>query len=244
MKQTTLKALLKDSRKTVFLGGAGVSTGSGIPDFRSSRGLFSRSGAAISYEEMLSIDYFLAHPEEFYEFYKSSMLYPQASPCPAHIALARLEAQGLLDTVITQNIDGLHQKAGSRRVLELHGSAHRNHCMSCGRRYSMEDILALPGVPRCSCGGMIRPDIVFYGEPLDDRILAQAAQAVSGADLFIVGGTSLAVYPAAGLVRFMKPGGKLCLINRDPTPQDSAADLLLREDLGRVLGEAAGMEIE
>ena len=241
MKELTLRRLLEESSYTVFMGGAGVSTGSGIPDFRSAHGLYGRKKEGLSYEEMLSIYYFLSHTEEFYDFYKSSMLYPRAEPNRAHLALAKLEEEGRLQAVVTQNIDGLHQKAGSRTVLELHGSAHRNYCMDCGRSYAMADILAAPGVPRCACGGLIRPGIVFYGEQLDDAVVSQAVEHISKADLLIVGGTSLVVYPAAGLVRYQKTGGKLCLINRDPTSCDDMAGLLIRGDLGDALGAAAGL---
>ena len=237
----TLKQLLEESHSTVFLGGAGVSTGSGIPDFRSAHGIYHQEHQGPSYEKMLSIDYFIRHQEEFFRFYKSVMLYPHAEPNKAHLALAKLEQAGLLEAVITQNIDGLHQKAGSKNVLELHGSALRNFCLDCCRRYTMEEILAAPGVPRCSCGGVIRPSVVLYGEQLDPEVVERSVSLIQKADLLIVGGTSLVVYPAAGLVRYQKKGGRLCLINRTPTPYDDMADLVLREDIGQVLAEAAGL---
>lgn len=236
-----LKEWLAESRHTVFLGGAGMSTESGIPDFRSAHGLYMQKKQGISYEEMLSHDYFVRHTESFYDFLRHVMLYPDAKPNPAHRALVRLEEKGGLEAVITQNIDGLHQKAGSRNVIELHGSAERYYCQSCGERFTMRDILECRGVPRCTrCGGTVRPDIVLYGEMLDERALGRAEYYVERADLLLVGGTSLVVYPVAGLVNETSPGAKLVILNRDTTPYDDRADLILRGNLAEVLDAAAG----
>lgn len=234
-----LKRWIGESKHTVFLGGAGVSTASGIPDFRSAHGLYMQEKQGISYEEMLSHDYFVHHPAEFYDFMRGVMLYPDAKPNRAHYALARLEEQGLLEAVITQNIDGLHQLAGSRNVLELHGSENRYYCLQCGKRYDMSCVTETTGIPTCTCGGMIRPDVVLYQESLDQRLLARAVDYAETADLMIVGGTSLVVYPVAGLVTYLKPGARLVILNRDPTPYDGRADLLFREDLGEVLEQLA-----
>ncbi|MDD2954691.1 MAG: NAD-dependent protein deacylase [Oscillospiraceae bacterium] len=230
-----LKALLADSRRIVFFGGAGVSTESGIPDFRSVDGLY-RARWKYPPETILSHEFLIERPEDFYEFYREKILVFGARPNRAHLALAELERQGKLLAVVTQNIDGLHQAAGSRRVLELHGCTRRNYCMACGREYSAEDILACAGAPRCACGGMIRPDVVLYGEGLDGRVVKEAVGAIRRADLLVVGGTSLAVYPAAGLIDYYA-GGELALINRDPTPADGRATLLIRGSIGEALGE-------
>lgn len=232
-----LAKLIRDSEKIVFFGGAGVSTESGIPDFRSAHGIYSGAKGR-AYEEMLSADFFLTHREEFWAFYRNVMLYPNALPNAAHRALAKLEARGKLDAVITQNIDGLHQAAGAENVLELHGSVHRNYCMKCGRRYTLADILTGEGAPRCECGGMIRPDVVLYGETLDEDVLDAAVSAISGCDLLIVGGTSLTVYPAAGLLRYKNQSAPLVLLNRDATPYDGRADLVLRDNIAQVLETA------
>ena len=229
-----LQALVDQGENIVFFGGAGVSTESGIPDFRGQDGLY-RQQWAYPPEEIISHSFFMARPEEFYRFYRQKMLWPQAKPNAAHLALARLEEAGKLRWVITQNIDGLHQAAGSRRVLELHGSVLRNYCMDCGRQYPLEFILESQGVPRCSCGGLVRPDVVLYEEPLDQRVLRQAAEAVAEADLVMVGGTSLGVWPAAGLLDCRR-GGRLVLINKSPTPRDAQADLLIQAPIGQVLG--------
>ena len=234
-----LRTWLRESRRTVFLGGAGVSTASGIPDFRSAHGLYMQQKQGISYEEMLSHDFFVAHPEEFYDFMRHVMLYPDARPNRAHYALARLEEQGLLEAVITQNIDGLHQLAGSRNVLELHGSENRYYCLRCGKKYDMSCVTDSTGIPTCDCGGMIRPDVVLYQEGLDQGLLLRAVDYAETCDLMIVGGTSLVVYPVAGLVNYLKPGAHLVILNRDPTPYDRRADLLFRGDLGEVLSELA-----
>ena len=232
-----LAKMLEKSKRTVFFGGAGVSTESGIPDFRSAHGLYGGAKGK-SYEDMLHIRYFLTSPDEFWAFYKNVMLYPDAKPNAAHVALARLEAAGKLDCVLTQNIDGLHQAAGSRKVLELHGSVHRNTCMRCGRQFDLAWVLSQEGTPHCPCGGLVRPDVVLYGEPLDDEVLEAAVRAVRGCDLLIVGGTSLVVHPAAGLVGYLRAGVPLVLINRDETPYDSLAALVIRENIAEVLDEA------
>lgn len=237
-----LRAWLKESRRTVFLGGAGVSTASGIPDFRSAHGLYQQKKQGISYEEMLSHDYFVGHTAEFYEFLRQVMLYPDARPNPAHYALAKLEREGKLEAVVTQNIDGLHQMAGSRNVIELHGNENRYFCLSCGKRFDMGFVLGCEGVPRCPCGGTVRPDVVLYGETLDGGDLARAVRHVENAELLLVGGTSLVVYPVAGLVNYLSPGARLVILNRDETPYDSRADLILRDDLAKVLAEAADLD--
>lgn len=237
----TLKSWLEESRHTVFLGGAGVSTASGIPDFRSAHGLYMQKKQGISYEEMLSHEYFVRHPEEFYEFLRHVMLYPDAKPNPAHYALAKLEAEGKLEAVVTQNIDGLHQMAGSKNVIELHGNESRYFCLSCGKRYGMRFVTDCGGVPKCSCGGTVRPDVVLYGETLNERDLARAVRYAEQAELMVVGGTSLVVYPVAGLVNYLPSGAKLVILNRDETPYDRRADLILRDDLSHVLAEAAGL---
>ncbi|MDO4429302.1 MAG: NAD-dependent protein deacylase [Atopobiaceae bacterium] len=218
------------ARSAVFFGGAGVSTASGIPDFRSADGLYHQQ---FSYppEEMLSHDFFVAHTAEFYDFYRERMICLTARPNRAHEKLAELEAEGHLAAVVTQNIDGLHQAAGSRVVHELHGSVHRNVCRSCGMTYPAEWVLATEGVPRCErCGGTIKPDVVLYGEQLDERVLLASIRAISAADLLVIGGTSLVVYPAAGLVNYFG-GGDLVIVNRDRTPQDDAADLVCACDI-------------
>ena len=219
------------AKRIVFFGGAGVSTESGIPDFRSVDGLY-RQQYDYPPEEILSHEFFYAHTEEFYRFYRNKMLYPAAKPNQAHRKLAELEQAGKLTAVVTQNIDGLHQEAGSRKVYELHGSVHRNYCVGGGRFYSLAD-MGKEGIPRCSCGGIIKPDVVLYGEALREETIQGAVDSISGADLLIVGGTSLNVYPAAGLLRYFQ-GEHIVLINRDPTPFDAQADLLIQEPIGRV----------
>ena len=231
----TLKRWIGESSRAVFFGGAGVSTESGVPDFRSVDGLYNQR-YAYPPETILSHTFFMKHPEEFFRFYREKMLFPNAQPNPAHTALARWEAQGRLACVITQNIDGLHQAAGSRNVCELHGSVHRNFCMRCHRFYSLADVMALRGVPRCSCGGIIKPDVVLYEEALDDNTVAGAVSAIRHADLLIVGGTSLTVYPAAGLLQYYR-GHRLVLINRDETPYDSYADLVFHDSLGKIFSQ-------
>ncbi len=232
-KVETLRQWVRESRRLVFFGGAGVSTESGIPDFRSTDGLY-RQQYRFPPETILSHHFFLQQPEEFFRFYRAKMLCPDAQPNRAHRILAQWEAVGTLSAVVTQNIDGLHQAAGSRLVWELHGSVHRNHCMDCGRFYGLDAILESQGVPRCSCGGIIKPDVVLYEEPLDGTVMRQAAEAIADADLLMVGGTSLAVYPAAGLLRYYA-GDRLAVINRSPTPIDEEAALVFTDSLGDVL---------
>lgn len=234
-----LKSWIEESENIVFFGGAGVSTESGIPDFRSQDGLYHQQ---YDYppEQILSHTFYMKHPEEFYRFYRNKMLVSGAKPNKAHLALAKLEREGRLKAVITQNIDGLHQAAGSREVLELHGSVHRNHCLRCGKFYGLEAIENSSGIPRCSCGGMIKPDVVLYEEGLDMDVLNRAVNYISRADVLIVGGTSLTVYPAAGLIDYYR-GHKLVLINRDATALDSRADLVISGKIGEVLGEACGL---
>lgn len=230
-----LEQWVKHSDNIVFFGGAGVSCESGIPDFRSQDGLYHQQ-YRYPPETILSHSFYVKHPEEFFSFYREKLLYPKARPNPAHLALARWESQGKLKAVITQNIDGLHQAAGSRNVLELHGSVHRNRCERCGKVYDASYIQNSQGVPRCACAGRIKPDVVLYEESLDEEVLMRAVRFIENAQLLIIGGTSLAVYPAAGLIRYYR-GDRLVVINRDPTPQDSHADLVLRQPIGQVLGQ-------
>lgn len=232
-----LKEWIAKSDNIVFFGGAGVSTESGIPDFRSVDGLYNQQ---YDYppETIISHSFYKKNPEEFYRFYKNRMLYPDALPNAAHRALARLEKQGKLRAVITQNIDGLHQAAGSMEVMELHGSVHRNYCSRCRQFYSLDDILALDGVPRCSCGGIIKPDVVLYEEGLDQAILQKSIAYISHADVLIVGGTSLTVYPAAGLLNYFQ-GNKLVLVNKSVTPADTRADLVVSGKIGEIFAQVA-----
>ena len=233
-----LQEIVDHSRHIVFFGGAGVSTESGIPDFRSAEGLY-RQKQRIPPEEILSHRFFMAHPDEFYEFYRHHLLFPQAQPNAAHRKLAELERANRLEAIVTQNIDGLHQAAGSRRVLELHGSVHRNRCMRCGARFGLDAVLHASGVPHCpECGGVIKPEVVLYEEPLDEAVVNEAVAAIAAADTLLIAGTSLAVYPAAGLIRYFR-GAHLVLINRDPTPADGAAELVLHAKVGEVLGAVA-----
>ena len=238
-KRELLKKWIQESRNVVFFGGAGVSTESGIPDFRSVDGLYNQE---YDYppETILSHTFYLRKTEEFYRFYRNKMLFPEVKPNRAHLALARLEQEGKVRAVITQNIDGLHQAAGSREVLELHGSVHRNYCERCGRFYSMEHILSCEGVPKCSCGGVIKPDVVLYEEGLDDSVLSRSIEHIRNADVLIIGGTSLTVYPAAGLIDYYR-GNKLVLINKSATSRDSQPDLVICGSVGEALAEAAGL---
>ncbi len=229
-----LRRLIDASSNIVFFGGAGVSTESGIPDFRSADGLYSGEHEYPP-ETILSHSFFTQHPEEFYRFYRKNMVFLDAEPNAAHRKLAAWEAEGKLSAVITQNIDGLHQKAGSRNVLELHGSVHRNYCVLCGAEYGIGSVLEATGVPRCGCGGAIRPDVVLYQEALDHGTLSAAAESISSADLLMVGGTSLSVYPAAGLLRYYS-GKALVLINRSATPMDAAAAVSIRGSIAETLG--------
>ncbi len=233
-----LRQWIESSDNIVFFGGAGVSTESNIPDFRSVDGLYNQE---YDYppETILSHTFFMRKPEEFFRFYRNKMIFKDAEPNKAHLALAKLEAQGKLKAVITQNIDGLHQKAGSKEVLELHGSVLRNRCMQCHQFFSLEDILERDGVPHCDCGGIIKPEVVLYEEGLDSYLLEKAVSYIRNADMLIIGGTSLAVYPAAGLIDYYQ-GDRLVLINRDSTGRDRQADLVIREPIGQVLGEAVG----
>lgn len=232
-----LHDILAGSSNIVFFGGAGVSTESGIPDFRSQDGLYHMK-YKYPPETIISHSFFVHKPEEFYRFYKDKMLAPEAQPNKAHLALARLEQMGKLKAVITQNIDGLHQKAGSKKVLELHGSVLHNHCVKCNAPYSMEYVKNSEGVPRCEkCGGIVKPDVVLYEESLDTEVLEESVSYISNADVLIIGGTSLVVYPAAGLIDYFH-GRKLVVINKSATPRDQAADLLIEDSIGKVLDEA------
>ena len=231
----TLQSWIDESRSIVFFGGAGVSTESGINDFRSPDGLYSQQ-YKFPPETMLSRSFFDAHPEEFFRFYRDKMLNPGAEPNAAHKKLAELEAAGKLRSVVTQNIDGLHQAAGSKRVWELHGSVLRNYCMKCGKSYPTSAVAESAGVPRCSCGGIIKPDVVLYEESLDSHVIEGALQDIQQADMLIIGGTSLVVYPAAGLVNYYR-GDRLVLINKSPTPYDRKADLVLTGAIGEILGQ-------
>lgn len=224
--------LINESQSIVFFGGAGVSTESGIPDFRSVDGLYNQK-YKYPPETMLSHTFFEREPEEFYRFYHDKLVVRGAKPNAAHLKLAELEQAGKLKAVITQNIDGLHQLAGSQNVLELHGSVHRCYCAKCGRRFDEEYINDCRGVPRCSCGGIVRPDVVLYEEGLDSEVIRKSIEAIEKADMLIIGGTSLVVYPAAGLIDFYR-GDRLVLINRDATSQDSAACLVIRDNIGEV----------
>lgn len=237
-----LKELIAASGSIAFLGGAGVSTESGIPDFRSENGRFEavrRFGE--SPETLLSHTFFLHKPEVFFDYYRQALLVRDARPNNAHLALAKLEKMGKLTAVITQNIDSLHQAAGSKNVLELHGSTARNYCMKCRRSFGQDYVESAKGVPLCPCGGIVKPDVVLYEEGLDEDVLSRAVTHISKADMLIVGGTSLAVYPAAGLVNYYR-GRRLVLINRSSTPYDSMADLIINESIGEVLKLAVGVE--
>lgn len=227
-----LAELFGTHKRVVFFGGAGVSTASGIPDFRSVDGLYHQQ-FAYPPETMLSHSFYEAHPAEFFDFYRTKMISLGAKPNRCHTKLAELERAGKLTAVITQNIDGLHQAASSRNVLELHGSVHRNVCQRCGRVYSAEWVMGTGGVPRCpECDGAIKPDVVLYGESLDERVLLASVKAIESADLLIIGGTSLVVYPAAGLVNYFG-GSRLVIVNKQPTPQDARADLVCACDIAR-----------
>ncbi len=229
----TLQKWLDESSRAVFFGGAGVSTESGIPDFRSVDGLYNQS---YDYppETIISHSFFVERPEEFYRFYRDKMLWLDAKPNAAHKKLAELEAAGKLAAVVTQNIDGLHQAAGSKRVYELHGSVHRNYCMKCHQSFDAEYVKGCEGIPHCDrCGGMVKPDVVLYEESLDGQTIEGAVEVIAQADLLMVGGTSLAVYPAAGLINYYQ-GHRLVLINKTPTPYDSRADLVIAAKIGEL----------
>lgn len=232
-----LSQMIGRARRMAFLGGAGLSTESGIPDFRSSNGVYAALKAyGRPPEELLSHGFFVRHPDVFFDYYRKYLIHPEAKPNPAHYALARLEQQGKLTAVITQNIDELHQRAGSRNVLELHGSVYRNHCMECGKSWPVEAVLEADDVPRCTCGGIIKPDVVLYGEGLDPATLTAAVEAIAVADMLLIGGTQLSVYPAAGLVDYFH-GKDLAVINLSATPRDAQAALTIRRPIGEVLAE-------
>ena len=237
-----VKEIVDRSRRIIFFGGAGVSTESNIPDFRSETGLYKAMNEyGHSPEEMLSSSFFMEHTEMFFDYYKKHLIYQDARPNKAHIALAKMEEEGKLTAVVTQNIDGLHQKAGSRKVYELHGSVLRNTCMECGERYDLEYIMDEANcenkVPRCEkCGAVVKPDVVLYGEMLDEDVLTGAVKAISEADTLIVGGTSLVVYPAAGLINYFS-GKDLVLINKSETSYDGRATLVINDAIGKVLGD-------
>ena len=239
----SLKQWIEESQNIVFFGGAGVSTESDIPDFRSNDGIYNKQYKYPA-EIMLSHSFYVSNTAEFFEFYFDQMIYPDAKPNKAHKALAKLEEMGKLKAIVTQNIDGLHQLAGSKTVYELHGSVLRNYCTRCRSKYSLEDIILhkdKKGVPRCpSCASIIKPDVVLYEEGLDEGTIYAAVDAIEKADMLIIGGTSLAVYPAAGLIQYFR-GKHLVLINRDSTPMDSKADLVIHDSIGKVLGEAVGL---
>lgn len=231
----TLKKWISESRRIVFFGGAGVSTESGIPDFRSSEGLFNQK-FDIPPEIIISRSFYEERPEYFFNFYRERMMPLGFAPNITHKVLARWEREGKLSAVVTQNIDGLHQKAGSETVYELHGSVLRNYCTRCGKFHSAEFVHEAQGIPRCGCGGIVKPDVVLYEEALDQRTLNNAARAIQGADLLIVAGTSLRVYPAAGLITYYG-GSRLVLINREPTPYDRHADLVIHGGLGEIFAQ-------
>ena len=230
--------MLKKSDNIVFFGGAGVSTESGIPDFRSEQGIYkTKQDFGVSPETILSHTFFMQQTQKIYEFYRTTMIYENAKPNKAHDALAKLEAMGKLKAVVTQNIDGLHQAAGSRTVYELHGTVHKNKCMRCGRAYGLDAVMAADGIPRCACGGIIKPEVVLYEEGLDGGTIEKSVAAIRRADMLIVGGTSLNVYPAASFVQYYR-GDRLVLINKSETPYDGYADLLIHDSIGKVLSEA------
>lgn len=230
-----LQNMIDECNRIVFFGGAGVSTESNIPDFRSADGLYSQQ-YKYSPEQIVSHSFFKRYTEDFYEFYKEKMMFLDAQPNDAHKKLAELEAAGKLTAVITQNIDGLHQAAGSKRVLELHGSIHRNYCMKCNQFYDGEYVKSSDGIPRCACGGIVKPDVVLYEESLDSSTINQSVRAIREADMLIIGGTSLVVYPAAGFIDYFQ-GKYLVVINMDSTQKDEFADLVIREPIGKVFSQ-------
>ena len=233
-----LNQIIKDSNNIVFFGGAGVSTASGIPDFRSSNGLFNEKlNITFTPEQLVSHSFYVKYPKEFFNFYKAKLIYPKAKPNGCHTALAKLEEMGKLKAIVTQNIDGLHQMAGSKNVFELHGSVHRNYCVKCHTFYDANFILKSNNIPTCTnCGGSVKPDVVLYEEGLDDNIINGAINAISKADTLIIGGTSLVVYPAAGLINYFR-GENLVLINKSSTAADSNADLVINDCIDKVLSE-------
>lgn len=232
---TALQRIIDESANIVFFGGAGVSTESGIPDFRSEDGLY-HTKYSYPPERILSHSFFIQNPEVFYTFYREKILYLDAKPNPAHKKLAELEKLGKLKAVVTQNIDGLHQKAGSKTVYELHGSIHRNYCVECGKAYSAEFVKEVKGIPHCTCGGIIKPDVVLYEESLDGRTIQSAVSAIAKADTLIIGGTSLVVYPAAGFIDYFR-GKYLVLINKAETGKTVGADLIIHAPIGEILGK-------
>ncbi len=230
-----LKKIIEDSNNIVFFGGAGVSTESGIPDFRSTDGLYNQK-YKFPPETILSHSFFITKTRDFYDFYRDKMICTSAKPNKAHYALAELEKQGKLKAVVTQNIDGLHQLAGSKKVYELHGSVLRNYCMKCRKFYDISAVTESTDIPKCSCGGTIKPDVVLYEEGLDDNTVRKAVNAISKADVLIIGGTSLNVYPAAGFLNYFN-GSKIVLLNKSETSYDKYADIVIRDPIGQVLGE-------
>lgn len=230
-----LQSVIDEGKRIVFFGGAGVSTESGIPDFRSADGLYSQK-YKFPPERIISHSFFMSQPEEFYRFYRDRMIFPEAKPNAAHLKLAELERAGKLSAVITQNIDGLHTAAGSKNVIELHGSVHRNHCMKCGKSYGLDFIINSEGIPRCECGGIVKPDVVLYEEGLDENDINRAINAIAEADVLIIGGTSLVVQPAAGLIRFFD-GRRLVVINKTPTSADNEADIVIKGSIGETLSQ-------
>ena len=230
-----LQEIIDDSRRIVFFGGAGVSTESGIPDFRSAEGI-DHQHYKYAPEQVVSHSFYKAHPDVFYEFYKEKMMCLEAEPNAAHQKLAQLEEAGRLTAVITQNIDGLHQKAGSKKVYELHGSIHRNYCQKCGRFYDAAYVKASPGIPRCECGGIIKPDVVLYEESLDSMTIEKSIRAIVEADTLIIGGTSLVVYPAAGFIDYFR-GRHLVVINKSATAREVGAELSISAPIGEILGQ-------
>ena len=230
-----LQSVIDEGKRIVFFGGAGVSTESGIPDFRSADGLYNQK-YKFPPERIISHSFFMSQPEEFYRFYRDRMIFPDAKPNAAHLKLAELERAGKLTAVITQNIDGLHTAAGSRNVIELHGSVHRNHCMKCGKSYGLDFIANSEGIPRCECGGIVKPDVVLYEEGLDENDINRAINAIAEADVLIIGGTSLVVQPAAGLIQFFN-GRRLVVINKTPTSADDEADIVIKGSIGETLSQ-------
>lgn len=232
-----LQDIINSSDNIVFFGGAGVSTESGIPDFRSESGIFkSLEKYGDTPENLVSHTYYMDHTEEFFDYYKDNLVFKDAEPNPAHLKLAELEKAGKLKAVITQNIDGLHQKAGSKEVLELHGSIHRNYCQICNKEYDLDYILESDGIPRCECGGIIKPDVVLYEEPLNNAVLSFAIDYIQNAETLIIGGTSLVVYPAAGLINYFN-GDNLILINKSETSYDDLANLVINDAIGETLSQ-------
>lgn len=236
-----LREMIRGAKRIVFFGGAGVSTASGIPDFRSAQGLYAEEQDGLSPEMILSKSFFYLQPEKFFDYYRKHLLYPDAKPNAAHRYLFELEKQDKLRGIVTQNVDGLHRQAGNIRVYELHGNVHENHCMECGAAYPMEKVLRSQGIPRCECGGVIKPDVVLYGEPLEKYVCIGARREITNADLLIVAGTSLAVEPAASFTEDFR-GKHLVVINREETSADRKAELVIRQDVAEVFRRTAGWE--